>query len=179
MSAEREAMAVELLVSCMHKDGRALAEKMHISSPAVIVNQCEEDSEEQFDLPGGRITAICRNERGVGRSRNLALERAGEAVCVFSDEDIVYEPDYAEKIQAEFDRHPEADGLLFQVDVDPSRRTYRIDSFGPVGRFNCGRYPAYSMAFRRDRLIAAGVRFSLLFGGGAMRLWRWTRTSSG
>ena len=160
-------MAVELLVSCMNANVRELVEKMHIASHAVIVDQCGETGEETFDLPTGTITAVYREERGVGRSRNLALERSGQAICVFSDEDIVYEDGYAEKIQAEFDVHPEADGLLFQVDVDPSRKTYQNDSFGPVGKMNCGRYPAYSMAFRRDKLMAAGVRYSLLFGGGA------------
>ena len=72
-----------------------------------------------------------------------------------------------ESLPALFAAHPEADGLLFQVEVDPSRKTYQNDSFGPVNRFNCGRYPAYSMAFRTEKLHAAGAHFSLLFGGGA------------
>ena len=33
--------------------------------------------------------------------------------------------------------------------------------------YNSGRYPAYSIAVRRERLLAKNVWYSLLFGGGA------------
>ena len=165
-------MAVELLISCVNKEPRELAEKMHLASHAVIVNQCDAETAakcetETFQVAGGSVTALYRNERGVGRSRNLALEKSGQAICVFSDEDIVYVDDYAKRIEDEFAAHPEADILLFQVEVDPSRKTYQNDAFGPVSKWNCGRYPAYSMAFRRDKLLESGAKFSLLFGGGA------------
>ncbi|MCD8326690.1 MAG: glycosyltransferase family 2 protein [Lachnospiraceae bacterium] len=117
--------------------------------------------------PCGRIRVCCSTERGVGRSRNLAMSKAEREFCIFSDEDIVYRKGYGLAIAEEFDRHPEADGLLFQVEVDPARKTYQNDQFGPVGLLNCGRYPAYSMAFRREKLLQSGVRFSTLFGGGA------------
>lgn len=160
-------MAVQLLVSCVNADIRELIQKMQIESPAVIVNQCGRDGEERIASPFGEIHVLYRNERGVGASRNLALENSSQDICIFSDEDIVYEKGYAQRIEEEFAAHPEADGLLFQVEVDPARRTYRNDSFGPVGKYNCGRYPAYSMAFRTDRLQESGATFSLLFGGGA------------
>lgn len=160
-------MAVQLLVSCVNADIPQLIQKMQIESSAVIVDQCERDGEELLHTPTGEIRVFYRKERGVGASRNLALEKAGGEICLFSDEDIVYEKGYEKRILEEFDAHPEADGLLFQVEVDPSRKTYQNDSFGPVRTYNCGRYPAYSMAFRTDRLHQSGARFSLLFGGGA------------
>lgn len=160
-------MAVQLLVSCVNADIPELIRKMKIQSSAVIVNQCDRDGEETIHNDTGEIYVFYRKERGVGASRNLALEKSCQEICIFSDEDIVYEPGYTVRIEKEFADHPEADGLLFQVEVDPSRKTYQNDSFGPVGWLNCGRYPAYSMAFRTEKLHACGVKFSLLFGGGA------------
>lgn len=165
-------MAVELLISCVNTDPRELAAKMHLASCAVIVDQCDAATAdrcdtEQFEIAGGTVTAVYRNERGVGRSRNLAMEKSGQAICVFSDEDIVYVDGYGQLIEQEFSAHPEADILLFQVEVDPSRKTYQNDTFAPVSKWNCGRYPAYSMAFRREKMMASGAKFSLLFGGGA------------
>ena len=63
--------------------------------------------------------------------------------------------------------HPRADLLLFNVAQSPGRETYHISDFGRVRWYNYGRYPSYAIAARTQRLQEAGVRFSLLFGGGA------------
>ncbi|MCD8379203.1 MAG: glycosyltransferase family 2 protein [Lachnospiraceae bacterium] len=160
-------MAVEVLLSCLNQDIPALLTKTGLNGAAVVVNQCDREGSEEIVLPGGLARIFYSAERGVGKSRNLALSKAQEEICIFGDEDIVYREGYAELIEAEFAKHPEADGLLFQVEVDPSRKTYQNDSFGRVGLLNCGRYPAYSMALRRQKLIDSGVWFSTLFGGGA------------
>lgn len=160
-------MAVQLLISCVDKDIPELAAKMHLAGPAVIVNQCGAEKEYCFEVDGFPVEVYDRNERGVGRSRNLALSKANQDICLFSDEDIVYTEGYQELIEDEFAAHPEADGIMFQVEVDPSRKTYQNDAWGKVSLWNCGRYPAYSMAFRREKLQRTGVTFSLLFGGGA------------
>ncbi len=160
-------MSVQLLVSCVDKNIPELIRKMHLTGHAVIVNQCSEDKDEHITAEGLAVDVYYRNERGVGRSRNLALSKADQDICLFSDEDIVYTEGYRELIEAEFAAHPEADGIMFQVEVDPSRKTYQNDTWDKVSLWNCGRYPAYSMAFRREKLQSTGVKFSLLFGGGA------------
>lgn len=160
-------MSVQLLISCVNENISELVQKMRLDGPAVIVNQCDEDKEERIQIFGYPVDVFYRNERGVGRSRNLALSKADTDICLFGDEDIVYAEGYGTLIEAEFAAHPEADGIMFQVEVDPSRKTYQNDEYGKVTLWNCGRYPAYSMAFRRQKLHDTGVTFSLLFGGGA------------
>ncbi len=160
-------MAVQLLISCVNEKISELVKKMQLEGPAVIVNQCEEEREEHISHNGYPIEVFYKKERGVGRSRNLALSKADTDICLFGDEDIVYTKGYTRLIEEEFAAHPEADGIMFQVQVDPSRKTYQNDAFGKVSFWNCGRYPAYSMAFRRAKLHMTGVKFSLLFGGGA------------
>lgn len=93
--------------------------------------------------------------------------RADSDICLFSDEDIVYEPGYEAAIAAEFERNPDADMILFNVIVDKERRTYHITERKRVHWYNCGRYGSVSFAVRRDSLLSSGVTFSLLFGGGA------------
>lgn len=160
-------MSVQLLISCVDKNVPELIKKLQLESPAVIVNQCDEDKEEHVKEAGFPVDIYYRNERGVGRSRNLALSKADTDICLFGDEDIVYVKGYEALIEAEFAAHPEADGIMFQVEVTPERKTYQNDEWGKVTLWNCGRYPAYSMAFRRERLHKTDVKFSLLFGGGA------------
>lgn len=160
-------MELQLLVSAVDKEPRALAEQMNISSDAIIINQGEAFSYEEFERKGHTVRAYSFRERGVGLSRNNALLRADKTICLFSDEDIVYVNDYERLVLEEFRKNPKADMIVFNIDVAPSRRTYHIDSYGRVRIYNSGRYPTYSFAARVDKLHRHNLTFSLLFGGGA------------
>lgn len=165
-------MRVELLVSAVDKDVRKLAKTMQIESDAVIINQVVSGGaictfDEWKTDEGGHIRAYTMAEKGVGLSRNNALLRANADISLFGDEDIVYKKGYAKTVEEAFDAHPEADMLLFNVDVCEERRTYHIDSFSKVKKTNCGRYPAYSFAIRTQKMHSHNLTFSLLFGGGA------------
>ncbi|MCM1101299.1 MAG: glycosyltransferase family 2 protein [Clostridium sp.] len=160
-------MGVEVLVSVMGQELAELAERMRLDSDAVIINQCDCLDYAETDRGGHRIRFYSFPERGIGRSRNAAIERAEGDICLFSDEDIVYEKGYAQAIENEFERNPAADMILFNIEVEESRRTYHIEERKRVHWYNCGRYGAVSFAVRRAVLLESGVRFSLLFGGGA------------
>lgn len=160
-------MRLEMLISGVGQEVRALLDKMNPECDAVFVNQCDKDGEDIIPHNGHMIKVLHRNERGVGKSRNLALQNATGDILLFSDEDIEYRRGYAGDILEEFIKHPEAELILFNVEVCQERRTYWNEGFRRVKWYNCGRYPAYSIAVRRDPLIQSGVVYSELFGGGA------------
>jgi len=163
----RGCMKVEVLASVMNQSIEQIAEQMNLGSDAVIINQCERLHQEEMDYKGHRIRFYSFSDRGVGRSRNEAIMRADRDICLFSDEDIVYEEGYEQAIVEEFRRNPKADMILFNIEVEEARRTYHITERKKVHWYNCGRYGAVSFAVRRESLLASGVTFSLLFGGGA------------
>lgn len=156
-----------MLVSAVNQDVLTLADKMNIESDAIIVNQGEEFAYNEYTKGECRIQCYSLREKGVGLSRNTALMRASSEFCVFADEDIVYQPGYAAEIVAEFEKNRQADILLFNVKVAPARRTYWNMQDKRVRWYNCGRYPAYSIAARTEVLHRTNLSFSLLFGGGA------------
>lgn len=160
-------MTVEVLVAAMHQDGLALAEKMHLSTDAVIVNQCDTYAFETISYKDVAIRFFSCAERGVGRSRNTALLRAKGDIVLFSDEDIRYVEDYEKRILEAFESNPDADGIAFNVAVDPRRKTYENKSNHRITWRNYGRYPTYALAVKREAVQRAGISFSLLFGGGA------------
>ena len=125
-------MKVEVLASVMHQELSALVRRMNLSTDAVIINQCDRYGAEEMEWRGHRVRFFSFAERGVGRSRNNAILKADSDICLFSDEDIVYEDGYGELIAAEFARQPQADMLLFQIDIDESRRTYLPPSMSSV-----------------------------------------------
>lgn len=158
---------LQTLVSAVGKDVRQMAETMHLESDAIIINQCGENTYLEYEYQNNQIKCYSFAEKGVGLSRTNALLRATAEICLFSDEDIIYEAGYAERVLKEFDNHPEADMLLFNMKVGESRATYHTQKYHRVHIYNAGRYPTYSFAIRREKMHRANVTFSLLFGGGA------------
>lgn len=159
--------SLEVLVAAVQENDITLAERMNLSTDAVICNQCQEVSYREFERRGHLIRTLAFNERGVGRNRNNALMRADAEYVLFADEDIVYDDDYEESVLKAFEENPQADILMFNVSAVESRRTYENRKVRRVRWYNCGRYPTYAMGARLDSLRRANVWFSLLFGGGA------------
>lgn len=160
-------MRLQTLVSCVKQNMESIAETMNLGSDAIVINQCDTNEYTEYDYKGSRICCYSFRERGVGLSRNNALLRADADIVLFSDEDIRYKDGYANLVISEFEKHPNADMILFNFDVVEERATYHIEKEQKITWLNCGRYPTYSFAIRREKLHKANITFSLLFGGGA------------
>lgn len=160
-------MRVTILISSLKNNADELIKKMNIESDAVIVNQCDEEGIEKQSFDFGEVTVISSKERGVGLSRNMCIDNSFGDIVLFGDDDIVYDEGYANRVAKEFENHPEADMIMVNVNVCDERRTYVNQGFKKLSRFNIGRFPAYSIAVKRDVLIEKNLRFSPLFGGGA------------
>lgn len=169
-TGERErdsASRVETLISALNENVTLIAHRMRLETDAVIVNQCNENARSQYFYGPCLIRCIHVHERGVGRSRNRALDEARAEIVLFSDEDIVYDEGYAERVSGAFDTYTDADLILFNVRQSTGRHTYHIEKAGRVNGFNYGRYPTYAIAARLASIRRAGIRFSHDFGGGA------------
>lgn len=159
-------MKAELLIASVNAEPEKLIEEMHLTSNAVIINQCDREDYREITLENGsEVRVFSYNERGVGKSRNHALEKAMGEIVLFGDEDIVYESDCADKLIGEFEAHPEADIIFFNIKVGSERQTYWNTEFKEVGFRNTGRYGIVSLAARYDKIW--DLKFSELFGGGA------------
>lgn len=160
-------MKLQLLVAAMRKSPEELAQLMNIQSDAIIVSQGMAHDHQTIAYNGHTIDFYAMEDKGVGLNRNTALMHASADICVFADEDIIYDEGYEQKVMKAFEDHPEADMLLFNVKAMAGRETYHTDSYGRVRWYNCGRYPTYSFAVKREKVVKNNITFSLLFGGGA------------
>ena len=159
---------LEVLISALEKDPFELASHMNLECDAVIVNQTGRDHSFEFKTGNGASVRVLEScERGVGRSRNAALSLADSKIVLFSDDDIVYKKGYADSILKAFSSDPKADIILFNFEVPEERKTYQIEKPVYISKWSVGRYPAYAAACRLESIRSAGIRFSLLFGGGA------------
>lgn len=161
-------MKVQVLVSAMHQTDHSLLDKMNIQTDAIIINQCDRNEIEELIYKGNAVKFLSLKERGVGLSRNNALMRATDEICLFSDEDASYVDNYADIIIHAFEAQPDADIIVFNVpSMNPERPTYTIPKRGRVRWYSCLKYGAVKIAARTESIKRANVYFSLLFGGGA------------
>ncbi len=156
---------VQVLVAAMHQTDYSLPAKMNLQSDAIIGNQCDRNSVEQTEYNGHCITYLNFNERGVGLNRNNALMRATGDICLFADDDMRYCDGYAEQVATVFEKHPEADVVVFNlIEAVPTR--YIIPKFSRVTYLNFLRYGTARMAFRTASVKRCGIYFNQCFGGG-------------
>ena len=139
--------------------------KQEATGPASVYYEPQADGDEAEHTHN--IRCYKQSGKGVGRSRNAALSNAYADICLFGDEDIVYDEGYEEKVLRAFVKHPEASLITFNVRVDERRRTYWNEKPHRIRWYNYGRYPAYAIAVRRRDITKNNICYSKLFGGGA------------
>lgn len=161
-------MRIEVLIATMNQKDYSLLDKMNIQTDAIVVNQCDENRIEEFDYKGHRIKWLSLSEQGVGLSRNTALMRSTADICLFADDDVVYEDGYEQLVLAAFKEKADADIIVFNLQSqNPNRPEIIVKKTHVLRWYNCLKYGAFRIAIRRKQIVKTNVFYSLLFGGGA------------
>ena len=158
-------MKVQVLVAAMHQKDHSLLEKMNLQSDAIIANQCDHDSIENFEWNGHKIRYLNFAERGVGLNRNNALMRADGDICLFADDDMVYTDGYVQVVTKAFEQHPDADVLVFNL-IEPVKTRCVIEKVARVNYLNFLRYGTARVAVKKESVHKHGIYFNQCFGGG-------------
>jgi len=110
---------IEVLIATMFKENKDeinnLLNVMNINSDCVIVSQCNKNSIEKFTYKNYKVVCIYSTERGLSRSRNLALQHATADIVIIADDDMRYNDDYTKIITMAYSEHPDCDILTFKV----------------------------------------------------------------
>lgn len=161
-------MTYQVLVSTMNRNDLSIYDEMNIRSDAILINQCDSFDYEEQIRGNHKIKMYSFPERGVGLSRNSALMRSEADIVEFADDDMVFSETHENDVLREFEKHPEADAILFSIkSLNPERPLLKIDSFARVRKREAMKYGCARLAVRREKLIYNNITFSLLFGGGA------------
>ena len=157
---------IQNLVATMHQQDHALLERLRIQTDAVVVNQCDREGTEEFDFNGNRILWINTCERGLSKSRNMALRAATAEICIITDDDMVYRDGYAEAVAAAFDAHPEAALLRFEVEgIENVFKKYSHRE-GKLNLLGSMKVSSVEIAFRREAILEKGIWFDERIGAG-------------
>lgn len=161
-------MKVQVLVAAMHQSDHSLLEKMNIQSDAIVGNQCDRNSVEEFTWNGHNIRYLNFAERGLALNRNNALMRADGDICLLADDDMVYEDGYVKKVTEAFKAYPDADVLIFNI-VEPVPNRCVIRKAGRVNYLNYLRYGSVRIAFKLQSVKENAIFFNQCFGAGTDR----------
>lgn len=163
---------IEILVATMNRQSLDFLEPMfpftHYSDYKIlIINQTNEAAILTSPYPTVRV--INAFEKGLSKSRNLALKNATATLCVITDDDIVFNADFAINICNAFNQSPNAALITFRI-VNGAGQLYK--------KYPIGRKPASTalkrlsimsveMVVNREKINEIGVAFNQNFGLGA------------
>lgn len=161
-------MRIEVLMSCMNQDNTDIVRHANIQSDVIVVNQCDRDGEqvEYFVNKDGercRIVMIYTTERGLSRSRNMAMRRSEADICLFCDDDEVFEDDYVSIVRSAFESQKRPDVAAFALNYFKKKfpeRDYRI------GYVRALSVVSLQIAFRRRRVADKGIELDVEMGSG-------------
>ena len=161
-------MEIQVLVAAMNQKDYSLLDKMNIKTDVIVGNQCDENAVSDFEYNGHTVKWLSFCERGVGLNRNNALMRASSDILLFADEDVVYYDDYETIIKEAFEKFPEADGFIFNTEMEGERRGRVNSKVKRLRWYNSLNYGMVRLAVKRKSVFRENIHFSLLFGGGAI-----------
>lgn len=162
-------MKIVVLISCMHQKDFSIIERSNIQTDVVVINQCDEDSHKTFTFTNKKgkeckALFISTTERGLSRSRNMALDNSWGDICIFCDDDEVFVDEYEDIIVKQFDAKKDFDIIAFKL-------IYNRKKFGDkeqkYNKFTITRVSSAQVAMRRNSVLKTGIRFDLMLGSGS------------
>ena len=164
-------MNIEVLLSCMHQKDTSIVPRSNIQTNAVVVNQCDEESviSETFVNKKGEthsIRFISTTERGLSRSRNMAIRNSIADVCVIADDDQTMYDNYAEMIASAYAEYPNADVIAFNFLRDDGTKKHDLKRPRNIGHIGALRISSIQITFRRKSVVDHNILFDEEMGAG-------------
>lgn len=159
-------MSLQLLISTMNQEDYELLEKINICADAVVINQCDRVSETRINKDGNNVLWINTTERGLSKSRNLALSKATADICLLVDDDEELNPEGIAQIEDEFKKYKDASIIRFQVrGIEKPFKKYS-EKRKKLGYLSAMKISSVEVAIRRKNIIENNIRFDELVGAG-------------
>lgn len=162
---------IEVLVTTMHQSDFNKYLQMNLQTDAVLANQTNENGYSETVINGCAVKMVSTDSRGSSRNRNIAMAHANQKAeyVLFSDDDLVFVDGYEQIILDEFEKHPEAEAIKFNIhDLSLTRKISmrRIERFEKATRRNMSSSGVWGLVIKRDALRRYNLHFHENFGPG-------------
>lgn len=159
-------MRIQVLVATMHQTDHSLLAKMNIQTDAVVINQCDKEGTEIIDHNGSRVIWVNTTERGLSRSRNMAIRNADADVCLIADDDEILKDGYEEILNKAFTSNPDKSIIRFAINgIEKPFRSYEDREFN-IGFLKSMQISSVELAFKLSKIKENGIWFDEKIGSG-------------
>lgn len=165
-------MRIDTLLSCMHQKDASILLTSNVLSDAIVINQCNKDEKQELetaDKSGNlhKTLLIHTTERGLSRSRNMAIAHSTADICLVADDDEYFEDDAAANILKAYEDHPDADIITFDIKgshFTKKNLTHKAGRFGYLGALHIS---SVQISFRRKSITNNDIWFDPEMGSGS------------
>ncbi len=154
---------VEVLISAMHQSDFSIMERTNVHTDALLINQCDQNSLVEEARSYGRLRCISTTERGLSRSRNMALKNAKGSYCLICDDDEILYSGYEKEIEKAYEAYPDADLICFQIKREGKKYA---DKPCRIRYLKSLRIGSCQITMKPDSILRKNISFDANFGSG-------------
>ncbi len=159
---------IEVLMSAMHLSDFEIAYRTGVKSDLLIINQCDKNDYSEMEIDGFLWRMISTTERGVSRSRQMAIDNARGHICLLCDDDEELSVGYTEIIERAYNECQHADAIVFNL--NRKNRKVKKKYYVITRKRKAPSYRGYGspmLSFKLDKVKNAGIKMNLNFGSGS------------
>ena len=156
-------MKAQVLLSCMFSDYEIVKKSNLENVPTLIVNQC--DSMFSIEKTDALHSIYNTPERGLSKSRNMAIRNSNYDICVISDDDEVFINGFLTEIEKIYDTIPDADVIVVKIKNFPEK--FRSNSkIKRLTKLDLLKVSSQQITFKRNSVLKNNIWFNELLGAG-------------
>ena len=161
-------MHVQVLLSIMNeKNIEKKIKDMNISGNYVVINQITEDKLKLTNLNKNNNVILSLKDRGLSKSRNLAIKNSSANIGLISDDDMLYVDNYEQIITDAYLKYPDADIIAFIVEHENKKFEKSPFKEGKLNFIKSLRISSVQMTINLDSIKKKNVSFDENFGSGS------------
>lgn len=138
-----------------------LINKMNIKTDYLIVNQTMNK-----DVNISNKNVITKFEKGLSKSRNVAINSANGDILLLADDDVIYNNNYEEIIISAYEEYKNADIICFFVESKNKKRVVKRMNTGKIGYLKAMKIVSFEISFRKKSILENNLKFNENFGAG-------------
>lgn len=148
----------------MYEKDKSIIQRSNIKTDCVIINQCDEEKKEKLQTSNNKNCLwINSKERGLSKSRNMAIASTNADICLIADNDEIFDDDIEQKILKAYQELQEADIIIFKLNNKPTKlknKIYRLK------RLEILRVCSWQISFKLKSIIDKNIKFDERLGAG-------------
>lgn len=152
-------MKFEILLSCMNQKNMNIIKESNINCATLIINQC--DNNDTIKL--NKIKMINTIDRGLSKSRNLALRETEAEICLLADDDEVFVDNVEKLIINAYKKISDADLIIFKMTNYPSKLGRKERK---LKKLDLLRISSWQISFKIKSIRDKNIKFDEKLGAG-------------